>query len=107
MNAFRSLIILVSAFASLPAAAWDGAPSGMITAFDVTGGQNYGFRVYLAGVSDYCGATPYNWPYLNEADSNYKTYVAALMMAKATGSPVTLYLTREGGGCKIGYISVR
>ncbi len=47
-----------------------------------------------------------DWAYLNEDDSNYKTYVAALLTARAQGTPVTIYSNLENGYCKIGYITI-
>ncbi len=87
--------------------AWDGVVSGTVHGFDVTAGTNFAFRVYLNGVTDYCGGS-YNVAYINEVDSNYKTYVAAVMLAKTSGSVVTLYTNRDASGlCQIGYLSVR
>lgn len=94
-------------FLSSHAGAWDNQVTGTVLGFDVSDGQNLGFRVYLSGVTSYCNATSYDVAYINEADSNYKTYVAAIISAKAAGDPVTLYLTRFNGACKIGYLSVR
>jgi hypothetical protein len=88
-----------------PAFAWDGVVSGTIVAVDVTGGNNYGFRVFVSGVTNMCG-TGSNWAYLNESDSNYKTYVAAILAAKAQGNSVTVFSTVVSGYCQIGYISV-
>ena len=74
---------------------------------DVTAGTAYGLRVYLAGVSSaMCTGSSTNWAYLNNTDSNYSTYLAALLMAKATGARVTLYLTFAAGQCQIGYLTV-
>jgi tartrate dehydratase alpha subunit/fumarate hydratase class I-like protein len=92
--------------AVLPAWAWDGAPTGKITSIDVTAGTNYAFRVYLNGGGSALCTNGTSFAYLNEADSNYKVYVAALLMAKAQGSTVTLFVMTEGGMCHIGYIGV-
>ena len=91
-------------FASV-AHAWDGAVAGKIAAVDVTGGANFGFRVYLDPYQVMCTGGPF-WAYLNDIDSNYKSYVAALLLAKASGSRVLIYTTNEGGYCHIGYLSV-
>ena len=88
-----------------PALAWDGASQGTIYQVDVTGAANYSFRVYLTGVTNMCGNGT-NWAYLNESDGNYKTYVAAIMMAKAQGSTVSLYTNLVNGYCQIGYVAV-
>ncbi len=108
MKALQTWVMVMGGLVAFQANAWDGIVSGAVAGFDVTSGQNYGFRVYLAGATSYCGATPpYDFAYINEADSNYKSYAAALMMAKVEGSLVTLHLMREGGACKIGYLAVR
>jgi hypothetical protein len=91
--------------AAQPALAWDGYVQGTIYAISVTAGANFGFRVYLNGVTSTCTGGE-NWSYLNESDSNYKTYVAALMMAKSQGSTVHIYTYMESGYCHIGHITV-
>lgn len=62
-------------------AAWDGTVSGKISSINVTGGENYGFRVSLANSPKLCGNN-HTWAYLNESDSNYKTYISVLLAAK-------------------------
>jgi hypothetical protein len=90
--------------ASSPVFAWDGAVTGKIANIDVAPGGNFGFRVVLAGTPLICtgGVT---WGYLNDTDSNYKVFVAMMMMAKAQSLTVTLYTTAENGYCHIGYIA--
>jgi hypothetical protein len=90
---------------AVPANAWDGSASGKISRIDVTDASNYGMRVYLTGVSHMCTGGA-DWAYLNESDSNYKVYVAALMMAKAQGSTVIIDSNLQGSYCHIGYIAV-
>jgi hypothetical protein len=87
------------------AIAWDGFATGTIGAFEVAGGNNFGFRVHLVGGAAVCTGGP-GWGYLNESDSNYKTFTAVLMMAKAQGSPVSLYSNLENGYCHIAHVSV-
>lgn len=99
--AVGSLMLIVQA----PAGAWDGAVSGVISAIEVTHGGNFGFRIFVSGTSAMCTSGP-GWGYLNETDSNYKAYAAALMMAKAQGSSVTIYSTLESGYCHIGYVTI-
>jgi hypothetical protein len=103
----RTIALAVLWFAGAGTAhAWDGTVSGAVYAVEITGGNNFGFRVFISGVTNMCGSGS-NWAYLNESDSNYKTYVAAILAAKAQGSPVTVFSTLEGGYCHIGYISVQ
>ena len=103
---FRITILTVLMLTGIrPALAWDGVASGTIAAVEITGGNNFGFRVFVSGVTNMCN-TGSNWAYLNETDSNYKTYVAAILAAKAQGSSVTVYSTVASGYCQIGYISV-
>jgi hypothetical protein len=102
----------IAALASLmclgmrPAIAWDGVVSGTIQAVEVTGGNNFGFRVFVSGVTNMCG-TGSNWAYLNETDSNYRTYVAAILAAKAQASPVSIYTTLVNGYCQIGHVTIQ
>lgn len=88
-----------------PALAWDGEVVGVVSNLEITDANNQGFRVYLNSGMAMCtnGA---NWAYINEADSNYKVYVAALMAAKADKSPVRIYSTFVSGYCHIGYIAI-
>ena len=86
--------------------AWDGAVSGNIYAVEVTVGHVYGFRVFVSGATTMCTGGS-NWAYLNESDSNYKTYVAAILAAKAQGSTVTLYSNLENSHCHIGHITIQ
>jgi hypothetical protein len=107
MTRFARLLILIAGlFCAMSAQCWDGALSGTVTQVDVTGGSNYGIRVYLSTGVPMCTGSPNYWGYLNNTDSNYNAYVAAIMMAKATGSRLTLYLTNEGGFCHIGYLTL-
>jgi len=98
-------VLAYSLFAPPSASAWDGVQTSTIASMDVTSGSNYGFRISLAGVTNMCIGGP-GWAYLKDTDSNYKVYVAALMLAKAQGSRVTLYTTTEGSYCHIGYIAI-
>lgn len=91
-------------FASSPALAWDGAVTGKIANFEVAPGGNFGFRVALVGTPSMCTGGA-NWAYLNDTDSNYKVFVATLMMVKTQGIEVTIYTTKTDGYCHIGYIA--
>lgn len=85
--------------------AWDGIVDAAIKQIHVAPGSNFGLRIYLNGVASMCSGGP-DWAYLNDTDSNYKTYAAALMMAKAQGFSVSVYSNRQGPYCQIGYVAV-
>lgn len=95
---------------SAPASAWDGAVNGKIGGVDVTGGNNFDFRVYAGGLTaNACGQGTASWSYLNQIDSNYQVYVSLLTTAYLANKNVILYLTRDGPGgvyCHIGYVVV-
>lgn len=100
---FICLVLSVHAFA------WDGNVSGKIYSVDVTGGENYGFRVSLDNGSKALCGNNHKWAYVNESFSNYQTYVAVLLAAKMAEKTVVLYTNQRGsnGYCEIGYISIR
>jgi hypothetical protein len=101
------LPLILALLASPMALAWDGAITGPVGQFDVTSGANYGFRVSLVAFPALCGNAN-NWAYLNSSESNYETYVAAIMLARAQGLEVTIYSDRDAQGyCHIGYLAVR
>jgi hypothetical protein len=92
-HAKAALAAAALALVSSQVLAWDGEPGGTVLQFEVTASGNFGFRVWLVGTPLMCnGVVPAGagWAYVNEADGNYKTYVANLMMAKASGSRVQL-----------------
>lgn len=97
-STFRNLVVrsavVFTMLASTPVFAWDGAVSGTINTVEVTAGHNFGFRISLVGVGTMCtggGAIAY----LNESDSNYKVYVAALFSASAGQQRDGLLQSRE------------
>ena len=105
----KCIFIIMMALVSLSAQAWDGTVSGIVSKIDVTSGNNYGFRVYLEDSPKLC-SNANAWAYINESDSNYQTYVAALLAAKMSQSKVTLYTNWVNGDpddyCKIGYVVI-
>jgi hypothetical protein len=106
---WSTAVVAVSLLAgSGVALAWDGVVEGIPTEIDVTDGADLGFRVYVAaptGGSGWCSPS-YNWAYLNSTDSNYSAYVATVLTAKATGSSVLIYQTKDANGyCHIGYLA--
>lgn len=100
----KSVFLLLSIIAAAQSYAWDGVITGAITQIDITDGSNYGFRVWLA--SPMC-ANANNWAYLNNTDSNYNTYAAALLSAKAQGAIVSVYSNQDANGyCHIQYLAL-
>jgi hypothetical protein len=97
MNArfVRAAIAGVVAMVSLEASALT-YPSGTISNLYISGETNFAVRVYLNGVADPCGNGGSAWAFINATDSNYKVYVAGLMMAKAQGNYVTLLVAPDG-----------
>ncbi|WP_019605310.1 hypothetical protein [Teredinibacter turnerae] len=85
---------------------WDGVQREKIARFEVAGGENFGFRVFLSGITDMCSSSGgVNWAYLNASDSNYDVFVAVLLASCAMDSAVTLYTKRDSSGfCHIGYL---
>jgi hypothetical protein len=103
----RSFLLLLFASAmALPASAWDGSATGKISSIEVTAGTNYGFRIFLNGAQQALCTGGTSFAFLFESDSNYKVYVASLLLAKAQGSTVTIFSMNEGGFCHIGHVMV-
>jgi hypothetical protein len=90
--------------------AWDGATNGVIFGLDVAPGENYGIRISLKNLPKLCG-NEHAWAYLNESDSNYKTFVSVLLAAKLADKPIAIFTSREttsgNGYCHIGYIQLQ
>jgi hypothetical protein len=108
--AMRMIAVIFFTLFSNQVFAWDGSEFGKIYQVDVTSGTNYEFRVSLNGAKRLRG-NDHAWAYVNETDSNYNTYVAVLLAAKAAQQTVTLYTNRKDnsstGYCHLGYITVR
>lgn len=103
----QALAAVAATVFSLPAIAWDGVTTGKILQLDVSNAGNLPFRVLLEGTPVLCAGGVAEG-YLDDTDGNYKTYVAALMMAKATGATVTLYANLGlFSRCRIGYVVLR
>lgn len=90
----RIVIAGVAALLSLEVSAFTN-PSGKIQSLYISGEANFAVRVYLNGVGDPCGNGGSAFAFINANDSNYKVYVAGLMMAKAQGSTVYLVVTPD------------
>jgi hypothetical protein len=96
-----SLVSLISS----PVHAWDGSKAGKVTGIDLTGGQNFGFRVYMDG-TPMCGTTE-SWAYVNKDFDNYDAFVSVITTAYFSGKPITLITTKVGTYCQIGYVQLR
>lgn len=99
----RAAALTLGARLSLPALSWDGVATGKVVQLHVSDAGNLPFRVFLEGDPVLC-AGGLAEGYLGDTDANYKTHVATLLMANATGATVTLYA--NGGSssrCRIGY----
>jgi hypothetical protein len=110
MKNMTKLLIALSLLASFNVlAVWDGSVTGKVSQIHVTGGNNYGFRITIEGQNSLCG-NDNDWAYVNESDSNYKTYVSVLTAAKAAGQTVRILTTRQNGDangyCHIGYVFI-
>lgn len=100
----QAAALALGACLQLPAAAWGGITTGKIAQVHVTNAGNLPFRVYLEGSPVLCTGGLAEG-YLDDTDANYKTYVATLLMAKATGASVTLYAdVGQHSRCRIGYL---
>lgn len=98
---------LFAALLPLHAAAWGGITTGKILQMDVAPAGNLPLRVWLEGTPVLCEGGMAEG-YLDDSDANYKVFVAALMMAKATNATVTLYADVGAvNRCRIGYVSIR
>lgn len=103
VKTFLATWMLFSAGAAL---AWDGSTTGVIQNSDVTDGPAYAFRIELQGSPGLCGTGGASWAYVNSDNPNYRTYVALLLSAQASGAPVQVFTTRDAatGYCKMGYV---
>jgi hypothetical protein len=110
MKLVNLFVIIFLAFLSIQATAWDGAVEGQIQSIDVAPGENFGFRVSLKNAPKLCG-NGHAWAYVNESDSNYKTFVSVLLAAKMAEKTVTIYTGKEtttgNSYCHIGYVSMQ
>lgn len=104
----KILFIALSLFATCSTFAWDGNKTGKIAALDVTGAQNFGFRLSLEGSPVMCanGGNQAGWAYINKTNDNYQAYVSLLTAAMFAGKTVGIYSNFVGGSCEIGYITV-
>ena len=107
MSKFSAFIAILFITFSHSVIAWDGTESGKVAVLQVTHESNFAFRVTLDTLKPMCGSDTHTWAYLNKSDSNYETYVSALLAAKFAQTPVTVHTNKDASGyCKIGYIAL-
>jgi hypothetical protein len=107
MNKIFAILILI---VTQNAIGWDGHRMGKLTSIDVTGAQNFGFRISLEGNPTLCslGSTQQaSWAYINKSNDNYQAYIGLLTAAMFAGKSVDVYSNFVNGACEIGYISVQ
>ncbi|MEY4589099.1 MAG: hypothetical protein RL497_1175 [Pseudomonadota bacterium] len=97
--------ILLTSFSAL---AWDGWEAGVINSIEVTGAENYGFRIAFKGGPAMCGSGSPNWAYINKSNDNYQTYVSTLLAVALSAKRVIVYTIKNpaDGQCQVGHISV-
>ncbi len=100
-------LLIVAFFTSLNVAAWDGWETGVITSVEVTGAENYGFRIGFKGWPAMCGTGSPGWAYINKSNDNYQAYVSTLLAVALSGKKVIVYTNKNpaNGQCQIGHIS--
>lgn len=102
MSRFRTLLLL--AVLGLTDAAhavngWTG--SFVITQLYVSSAENFHVRVSGSPTVSACPNSP-GWAYINQSQSGSKEYIAALMIAHASGKPVNVYWQPDANGyCQI------
>jgi len=75
--------------------------SFVITQMYISGAENEHVRVSGFPAISACPNGP-TWVYINQSASGSKTYIAALMIAYASGKPVNIYWTTDVNGfCQI------
>jgi hypothetical protein len=85
--------------AAQAATAWTG--SFVITQLYISGAENFHVRVSGFGYISACSNGP-TWAYINQSQSGSKEYIAALMIAYASGKPVNLFWQPDANGyCQI------
>jgi hypothetical protein len=101
---FKCVAAIAGILLSTSVLAWGGTTTGKIVQIHVGNAGNLPFRVYLEGAPILCQGGIAEG-YIDDADGNYKVFVATLLMAKATGSRVTLYADLGAfNRCRIGYV---
>ena len=102
IHRFRLAALFIGAAVSCGSLHAQGYPvvSGQVDSLYAAQGNNYGFRVYLTGVSTVCVGGG-GWAYTNASDDNYKVYVSTLTTAFALGKPVSMTMELINGQCHI------
>ena len=101
MSRLRALLLL--ALLGLTGAAQAAGYTGsvVITQMYISGAENQHVRVSGFPAISACPSGP-SWVYVNQSASGSKTYIAALMIAYASGKPVNIYWVPDADGyCRI------
>jgi len=73
----------------------------VITQLYISGAENFHVRVSGFGAISACTTGP-SWLYINQSYTGSKEYIAALMIAYASGKPVNIYWQPDANGyCQI------
>jgi len=102
MSRLRTLLLLAllgSTGAAQAVNGWTG--SFVITQLYISGAENFHVRVSGFPAISACTTGP-TWAYINQSQSGSKEYIAALMIAYASGKPVNIYWQPDASGyCQI------
>jgi len=92
-----SLILpMTLSFSALASDAWAGP--FLISSIFVSPPGNYYFRVYgLPSQAALCPNGP-TWAFVKLSDPGYQVYIASLMEAYATGTPVSVHVAGDSNG---------
>src|ERR1700754_4654078 len=87
---FRSSLAVLACLLSFESSA--ATVSGTIQGLYFSGKGNYAVRVFIDGVTDPCGNGGSSFAFIDDTlgDSNYNVFGAALMLAKAQNSTITM-----------------
>ncbi len=101
----KKFIFCFSLFFSTISQAWDGVATGYVSLIQITAAENYGFRVSYEDGSIFCNG--FAWAYLNKSNSNYETYISAILAAKLSRTQITVHVTKDSNGyCNIGHLNL-
>lgn len=104
----KYILTLILVFATNFAIAWDGTNRAKVSKLDIApGGDPRTVRVYLEGSLKLCG-NDFTWAYIGENTAGYDAVVSALLAARVSQKPITIYANQnpdDHNYCYIGYVS--